>query len=129
MAPGRWEKSPRRSASSSGSRSGPRTSSRWHGDSHEQACSRSVADPGRAGGVDRRLADIERYWRASRAGPVPRLQTLLRQPSVSVDGEGAEACAYLFADLLRDVGFPEAEVVPTAGLPGVWGAYEVEAPV
>ncbi len=79
--------------------------------------------------MDRRLADIKSYLVAHRERHLARLQTLLRQPSVSVDGGGTEACAHLFADLLRDAGFPEAEIVPTAGLPGVWGAYESGAPV
>lgn len=78
--------------------------------------------------MDSRLVDIRSYLVAHRERHLARLQTLLRQPSVSVDGEGAEACASLFVDLLRDAGFPEAEIVPAAGLPGVWGAYEVGAP-
>jgi acetylornithine deacetylase/succinyl-diaminopimelate desuccinylase-like protein len=79
--------------------------------------------------MDRPLAAIKRYLETHRDQHLARLQTFLRQPSVSVDAEGGEACAHLFVDLLRDVGFPEAEVVPTGGLPGVWGAYEAGAPV
>lgn len=79
--------------------------------------------------MDRRLADIKGYLETNRDRHLTRLQTLLRQPSVSVDREGGEACAHLFVDLLQDAGFPEAEVVPTGGLPGVWGAYEAGAPV
>ncbi len=52
----------------------------------------------------------------------------MRQPSVSVDGEGVEACARLLADLLRDAGFPEVEVVSTPGFPGVWAAHDAGAP-
>lgn len=79
--------------------------------------------------MDRRLTDIGRYLEVHRDRHLARLQAFLRQPSVSVDGEGGEACAGLFVDLLRDAGFPEAEIVPTAGPPGVWAAYEVGAPV
>src|SRR5579872_219156 len=75
-----------------------------------------------------RLGDIRRYLENNRERHVARLQRFLRQPSVSVNGEG-ETCAWLFADLLRDVGFTEADVVRTSGLPGVWGAYEAGAPV
>lgn len=60
---------------------------------------------------------------------ITRLQTLLRQPSVSVTGEGVEACAHVFADLARDAGFPEVELIATPGYPGVWAAYDAGAPV
>jgi acetylornithine deacetylase/succinyl-diaminopimelate desuccinylase-like protein len=58
-----------------------------------------------------------------------RLQSFLRQPSVSVDGEGIEACARLFVELLQDAGFPEAELIPTSGYPGVWAAYDAGLPI
>ncbi|MGQ0550653.1 MAG: M20/M25/M40 family metallo-hydrolase [Armatimonadota bacterium] len=40
-----------------------------------------------------------------------------------------ETCARLVADLLRDAGFPEVEIVPTPGFPGVWAAHDAGAPV
>ena len=76
-----------------------------------------------------RVSDIRQYLKTHEARHLGRLQTLLRQPSVSVDADGCDACARVFADLLRDAGFPEVEVVQTPGLPGVWAAYEVGAPV
>jgi len=79
--------------------------------------------------MDPRLSDIRRYLETHQGRHLGRLQTLLRQPSVSVDADGCDACADVFADLLRDAGFPEVEVVQTSGLPGVWAAYEVGAPV
>ena len=38
-------------------------------------------------------------------------------------------CASLLVELLRDAGFPETEIIPTAGYPGVWAAYDVGAPI
>jgi acetylornithine deacetylase/succinyl-diaminopimelate desuccinylase-like protein len=78
--------------------------------------------------VERTVADIRRYLEANADRHLARVQTLLRQPSVSVDEEGLENCARLFADLLRDSGFPEVEVVPTSGSPGVWGAFDAGRP-
>ncbi len=72
---------------------------------------------------------VRAYLESHHDRHLARLQTWLRQPSVSVDGEGIEACARLLVDLLRDAGFPEAELVPTPGYPGVWAAYDAGAPV
>jgi acetylornithine deacetylase/succinyl-diaminopimelate desuccinylase-like protein len=75
-------------------------------------------------------SDLDRvrdYLEANQDRHLSRLQTLLRQPSVSVDGVGGEACAQLFAELLRDAGFPHATLVPTPGPPGVWAAFDAGA--
>jgi acetylornithine deacetylase/succinyl-diaminopimelate desuccinylase-like protein len=81
------------------------------------------------GGGEPDLDRVRSYLETHRDRHLSRLQTLLRQPSVSVDGVGGEACARLFVDLLRDAGFPEAALVPTEGPPGVWAAYDAGAPV
>lgn len=52
---------------------------------------------------------------------VDRLQRLIRQPTLSVDGVGLEETAELAVDLLEETGFDEAELVETSGAPGVWG--------
>ncbi|HET8679624.1 MAG TPA: peptidase M20, partial [bacterium] len=75
------------------------------------------------------LHGIRAYLEKREERHLARLQTWLRQQSVSVDGEGVEACARLFVELLRDAGFPEAELVPTPGYPAVWAAYDAGAPV
>lgn len=79
--------------------------------------------------MDPALEEVRRYLEAHRDRHLERVRTLLRQPSVSVDGEGVEACATLFVELLRDAGFPQAEIVPTPGYPGVWAAYDAGASV
>ncbi|MGH2403281.1 MAG: M20/M25/M40 family metallo-hydrolase [bacterium] len=75
------------------------------------------------------LQPLRRYLEVNTDRHLARLQTLLRQPSVSVDGNGVEECARLFVHLLRDAGFPEAALVPTPGYPGVWAAYDAGSPV
>lgn len=79
--------------------------------------------------MERELQAIRSYLEASHERHLARLQTWLRQPSVSVDGLGGTECAALLVDLLRDTGFPEAEVVRTPGIPGVWAAYDAGRPL
>jgi acetylornithine deacetylase/succinyl-diaminopimelate desuccinylase-like protein len=79
--------------------------------------------------MDDVLERLRAYLEAHAERHLARVQALLRQPSVSVDGEGVEACAALLAELAGDAGFPEAVTVPTAGYPGVWAAYDASAPV
>jgi len=75
------------------------------------------------------LNEIRAYLERHLDRHVNRLQTFLRQPSVSVDGVGAEECARLYVDLAREAGFTESEVVPTSGIPGVWAACDAGAPL
>jgi acetylornithine deacetylase/succinyl-diaminopimelate desuccinylase-like protein len=75
------------------------------------------------------LARMRDYLESNADRHLARVQTLLRQPSVSADGEGVEACARLLVELVRDAGFPEVAPVPTPGYPGVWAAYDAGAPV
>ena len=79
--------------------------------------------------MERELQAIRSYLEASHERHLARLQTWLKQPSVSVDGLGGTECAALLVDLLRDAGFPEAEVVRTPGIPGVWAAYDAGRPL
>ena len=74
------------------------------------------------------LDRVRDYLETNQERHLSRLRALLRQPSVSVDGVGGEACAQLFAELLRDAGFPRVTIVPTPGPPGVWAAYDAGAP-
>ncbi len=75
------------------------------------------------------LDRVRAYLEAHHERHLARVRTLLRQPSVSVDGEGVEDCARLLAGLLRDAGFPEVELITTPAYPGVWAAYDAGAPV
>jgi acetylornithine deacetylase/succinyl-diaminopimelate desuccinylase-like protein len=75
------------------------------------------------------LDRIREYLERHHDRHLARLQTLLRQPSVSVDGLGLEECAGLYAELARDAGFSESEVVPTRGAPGVWAVSDGGTPM
>jgi len=55
------------------------------------------------------------------------LQRWLRQPSISAQDVGIDEMAELLRQDLEDLGFAEAELVPTDGHPGVWGYYDAGA--
>lgn len=58
---------------------------------------------------------------------VENLQRWVRQRSISAQNDGVQQMAALLRDDLKDLGFKEAEVVPTSGHPGVWGYYDAGA--
>ena len=51
----------------------------------------------------------------------------VRQRSISAQDDGITPMATMLRDDLRRIGFGEAELVPTAGHPGVWGYYDAHA--
>lgn len=55
------------------------------------------------------------------------LQRWVRQRSISAQNDGIQSMARLLRQDLLDLGFAEAELVPTAGHPGVWGYYDAGA--
>ena len=55
------------------------------------------------------------------------IQRWLRQPSISAQNVGIREMAELVRQDLEDMGFAEAEIVPTDGHPGVWGYYDAGA--
>lgn len=55
------------------------------------------------------------------------LQRWVRQRSISAQDDGINEMAELLRSDLEALGFQEAEVVPTAGHPGVWGYYDAGA--
>lgn len=55
------------------------------------------------------------------------IQRWLRQPSISAQNVGIAEMAELVRQDLEDIGFSEAEIVPTDGHPGVWGYYDAGA--
>ncbi|MDH3612456.1 MAG: M20/M25/M40 family metallo-hydrolase [Gammaproteobacteria bacterium] len=55
------------------------------------------------------------------------MQRWLRQPSISAQDVGIDEMAALVRQDLEDIGFAEAEIVPTDGHPGVWGYYDAGA--
>ncbi len=55
------------------------------------------------------------------------IQRWLRQPSISAQDVGIGEMAGMLRQDLEDLGFGEAELVPTDGHPGVWGYYDAGA--
>jgi acetylornithine deacetylase/succinyl-diaminopimelate desuccinylase-like protein len=55
------------------------------------------------------------------------LQRWMRQPSISAQNVGIQEMAEMLRQDLSDLGFAEAELVPTDGHPGVWGYYDAGA--
>ncbi|MGQ0649253.1 MAG: M20/M25/M40 family metallo-hydrolase, partial [Gemmatimonadaceae bacterium] len=55
------------------------------------------------------------------------IQRWVRQRSISAQNDGIQEMARLVQADLRKLGFKEAELVPTAGHPGVWGYYDAGA--
>ena len=64
----------------------------------------------------------------NRAAHLEQLRRWVRQPSISAENRGIQEMATMLRDDLRQLGFQEAELVPTSGHPGVWGFYDAGAP-
>jgi acetylornithine deacetylase/succinyl-diaminopimelate desuccinylase-like protein len=58
---------------------------------------------------------------------IQRIQEYVRQPSVSSENRGIEACAELTRRYLAEAGCAETALVPTPGHPGVWGWLDAGA--
>jgi acetylornithine deacetylase/succinyl-diaminopimelate desuccinylase-like protein len=67
------------------------------------------------------------YIDANIDGHLATIQRWLRQPSISAQNVGVQEMAELVRQDLEDMGFAEAEIVPTDGHPGVWGYYDAGA--
>jgi len=72
-------------------------------------------------------AAIYNYIDANLAGHLEALQRWLRQPSISAQNIGVREMAEMLRLDLENLGFEEAELVPTDGHPGVWGYYDAGA--
>jgi len=58
---------------------------------------------------------------------IAALQRWLRQPSISAQSVGIAEMAEMLRGDLENLGFAEAELVPTDGHPGVWGYFDAGA--
>jgi acetylornithine deacetylase/succinyl-diaminopimelate desuccinylase-like protein len=72
-------------------------------------------------------ADIYAYIDEHLVGHFAAIQRWLRQPSISAQNVGVADMAELVRQDFEDLGFAEAEIVPTDGHPGVWGFYDAGA--
>ena len=74
------------------------------------------------------LEKVQAYLEENKSRHVQRIQRAVRQPSISTEDLGVVECADLMAELHREVGFQEAQVVQTGGLPGLWAYWDAGAP-
>lgn len=71
--------------------------------------------------------DVYAYIDAHLERHVGELQRWVRQRSISAQNDGIAGMAKMLRGDLERLGFQEAELVPTAGHPGVWGYYDAGA--
>lgn len=74
------------------------------------------------------LEKLEAYLNQNKERHIERIQSVIRQPSVSTEDHGVRECAQVINEIHKDVGFHEAEIIQTGGLPGLWGYYDAGAP-
>src|SRR5688500_17794703 len=72
-------------------------------------------------------ADVYTHIDRNQAAHLEQLRRWVRQPSISAENRGIREMATMLRDDLRQIGFQEAELVPTSGHPGVWGFYDAGA--
>jgi acetylornithine deacetylase/succinyl-diaminopimelate desuccinylase-like protein len=73
-------------------------------------------------------ADVYAHIDRNKTAHLDHLRRWVRQPSISAENRGIREMATMLRDDLRQLGFQEAELVPTSGHPGVWGFYDAGAP-
>jgi acetylornithine deacetylase/succinyl-diaminopimelate desuccinylase-like protein len=84
-------------------------------------------DPASIPAYDGDHAEVYRHIDEHLDEHLAHLQRWLRQPSISAQNDGVLEMAELLRKDLEDMGFAEAELVPTDGHPGVWGYYDAGA--
>lgn len=66
-----------------------------------------------------KMSEVMRYIEAHHDEAVEDLQRFLRQPSISAQGVGLEACAELLRDMMVRDGIEDTQIMPTDGGPPV----------
>jgi len=74
------------------------------------------------------LADVKAALARNHAVAVKRLQDWIALPSIAAENRAGKEGADRMAQLARDAGFQHVEVVPTAGMPGVFATLDAGAP-
>lgn len=73
-------------------------------------------------------ADVKKALKDGHAAAIKRLQDWIAFPTIAAEKRNTPQGAEYMAKLARDAGFQHVEVVPTSGVPGVFGTYDVGAP-
>lgn len=84
-------------------------------------------DPDSIAAYDGNHSAIHEHIDANLDSHVEALQRWVQQRSISAQDDGIDEMAAMLRDDLEELGFAEAEVVPTDGHPGVWGYYDAGA--
>ena len=74
------------------------------------------------------LADVKAALAKNHGVAVKRLQDWIALPSIAAENRAPKEGADHMAQLARDAGFQHVEVVPTAGMPGVFATLDAGAP-
>jgi acetylornithine deacetylase/succinyl-diaminopimelate desuccinylase-like protein len=74
------------------------------------------------------MAAIRRAAEAGKDASLQRLRDWIALPSIAAENRNMTEGATFMAELARDAGFSNVEIVPTDGHPGVFGTIDVGAP-
>lgn len=85
-----------------------------------------VLAPGAASAADD-LANVKAAIARNHAVAVKRLQDWIALPSIAAENRAGKEGADHMAQLARDAGFQKVEVIPTAGMPGVFATLDAGA--
>ncbi|MBM3926751.1 MAG: M20/M25/M40 family metallo-hydrolase [SAR202 cluster bacterium] len=74
------------------------------------------------------LTKHKAYLEQNKDRHIKRIQKAVQQPSVSTEDLGVRECAQILHEMHKEVGFQEAEIIQTPGLPGLWSYYDAKKP-
>ena len=92
-----------------------------------QLATTEAYDVGSIPAYDGDHAAVYDYIDANLDDHLAAIQRWLRQKSISAQNDGVIEMAEMLRQDFEDLGFAEAELVPTDGHPGVWGFYDAGA--
>ncbi|AMG75780.1 M20/M25/M40 family metallo-hydrolase [Sphingopyxis granuli] len=78
--------------------------------------------------ADGPMAEIRKAAEAGKEASVQRLREWIALPSIAAENRNMPEGAAYMAELAKDAGFTNVEIVPTDGQPGVFGTIDVGAP-
>ncbi|WP_411157952.1 M20/M25/M40 family metallo-hydrolase [Sphingopyxis sp. LK2115] len=78
--------------------------------------------------ADGPMAAIRKAAEAGKAASIQRIRDWIALPSIAAENLNMAEGAAFMAELARDAGFTNVEIVPTDGHPGVFGTIDVGAP-
>lgn len=78
--------------------------------------------------ADSPMAAIRKAAEAGKEASVQRLREWIALPSIAAENRNMPEGAAYMAELAKDAGFTNVEIVPTDGQPGVFGTIDVGAP-